>query len=70
MGLKTAVLRSFNSETYTASIEIRGSGKVYLEGVNVALNLPADVMVSGRKLAVVFFDEHNAKDAVIVAVYT
>jgi hypothetical protein len=27
-------------------------------------------MALGRKVAVIFFDEHNAKDAVVVAVYT
>jgi hypothetical protein len=27
-------------------------------------------MVVGRKVAVVLFDEHNAKEAVVVAVYT
>jgi hypothetical protein len=36
----------------------------------VARNLPACEMALGRKVAVVFFDEHNAKEAVIVAVYT
>jgi len=36
----------------------------------VARNLPAAEMAVGRKLAVVFFDEHNAREAVVVAVYT
>ena len=27
-------------------------------------------MALGRKVAVVFFDEHNPKEAVVVAVYT
>jgi len=35
----------------------------------VARNLPASEMVSGRKVAVIFFDEHNSKEAVVVAVY-
>jgi len=26
-------------------------------------------MMAGRNLAVLFFDEHNVKDAVVVAVY-
>jgi hypothetical protein len=38
--------------------------------VAVARNLPSAEMVTGRKLAVVFFDEHSPKDAVVVAVYT
>jgi hypothetical protein len=32
--------------------------------------MPASQMALGRKLAVVFFDEHNPKEAVVVAVYT
>ena len=69
MNLKKAVLRSFNAVDFTATIEIMGSRQAYLEDVPVARNLPAGEMISGRKLAVVFFDVHNAKDAVVVAVY-
>ena len=70
MRLRRATLRSFNSGNYTATVQLAGSYKVYLEDVTVARNLPAAEMVSGRKVAVVFFDEHNAKEAVVVAVYT
>jgi len=70
MNLRKAVLKSFDSGNYTATIQIAGSNKVYLEGVAVARNIPAVEMALGRKLAVIFFDEHNAKEAVVVAVYT
>ena len=70
MRLKKAILKSFDSGDYTATIQISGSYKVYLEGVAVARNIPAAEMALGRKLAVVFFDEHNARDAVVVGVYT
>lgn len=70
MSLRKAVLKSFNPGDYTATIQLSGSHKVYLEGVAVARNLPAAEMAVGRKVAVVFFDEHNAKEAVVVAVYT
>ena len=69
MGLKKATLRSFDSGNYTATIEVSGSGKAYLEDIAVARSIPADEMLTGRKLAVVFFDEHNAAEAVIIAVY-
>jgi len=64
------VLKSFNPGDYTATIQLAGSHKVYLEGIAVARNLPAAEMAVGRKVAVIFFDEHNAKEAVVVAVYT
>ena len=70
MKLRKGVLRSFNSGNYTATVQLAGSYKVYLEDVTVARNLPTAEMVTGRKVAVIFFDEHNPKEAVVVAVYT
>ena len=70
MRLRKAVLRTFNSGNYTATVQLGGSYKVYLEDITVARNLPEAEMVSGRKVAVIFFDEHNANEAVVVAVYT
>jgi len=70
MNLKKAVLKSFNSGDYTATIQLTSSYKAHLEGVAVARNIPAQEMALGRKVAVVFFDEHNAKEAVVIAVYT
>ena len=70
MKLRKAVLRSFNSIDYTATVQLAGSYKVYLEDIAVACNLPATEMTTGRKTAVIFFDEHNPKEAVVVAVYT
>jgi hypothetical protein len=68
--LRKAVLRSFNSTDYTATVQLAGSYKVYLEDIAVARNLPEAQMTTGRKTAILFFDEHNPKEAVVVAVYT
>lgn len=70
MRLKKATLKSFSSGSYTATVQMAGSYKVYLENVAVARNLPAAEMVAGRKTAVLFFDEHNTGEAVIIAVYS
>ena len=70
MKLRKAVLKSFNSGDYTATVQLAGSYKVYLEDVAVARNLPVAEMTTGRKTAVLFFDEYNPKEAVLVAVYT
>lgn len=70
MKLRKAVLKNFNSGNYTATVQLAGSYKVYLEDVAVARNLPATEMTTGRKTAVLFFDEYNPKEAVVVAVYT
>jgi hypothetical protein len=69
MSLKKGILKSFNSGSYTATIQLSGSYKVYLEDVTVARNIPSAEMTAGRKLAVVLFDENNPKEAVVVAVY-
>ena len=70
MRLRKAELRNFNSGNYTATVRLASSYKVYLEDIAVARNLPSAEMVTGRKVAVVFFDENNPKEAVVVAVYT
>jgi hypothetical protein len=70
MKLRKGELRGFNSGNYTATVRLASSYKVYLEDIAVARNLPSAEMVTGRKVAVVFFDEHNPKEAVVVAVYT
>lgn len=70
MRLKKAILRSFNSGNYTAVVQLVGSYKVYLEDIAVGRNLPSAEMIAGRKVAVLFFDEYNPKEAVVVTVYT
>ena len=70
MSLKKGVLKSFNTEDYTATIQLAGSYKAYLEGVTVARNLPDSEMIPGRNVAVILFDEHNPQQAVVIAVYT
>ncbi len=70
MRLRKGELRSFNSGSYTATVRLAGSYKVYLEEVAVARNIPSAEMVTGRRVAVIFFDEYSPKDAVIAGVYT
>ena len=70
MSMRKGLLKSFNSGDYTATVQFTGSYKVYLEGLAVARNLPVAEMAAGRKVAVIFFDEHNTKEAVVIAVYT
>jgi hypothetical protein len=69
MMIKKAVLHSFNSQSYTAVVQLAGSDKSYLEGIAVARNIPAAEMLAGRHAAVLFFDENSAAEAVMIAVY-
>lgn len=70
MKLRKATLRSFNSGNYTATVQLSGSYKVYLEDITVARNIQSAEMTTGRKVVVIFFDEHNPKEAIVTAVYT
>ncbi len=69
MIIKKGVLKSWYSAAYTADVQISGSGKAYLEGLKVARNIPSAEMVTGRSLAVIFWDKNNAEDAVVIGVY-
>ncbi len=69
MKLEKAVLKSFNSTDYTAVVQLESSHKAYLEDIAVAGNIPSGKMTAGRYAAVLFFDEYNPGDAVIIAVY-
>ena len=70
MRVRKGELRGFNSGSYTATVRLASSYKVYLEDIAVARNIPSAEMVTGRKVAVIFFDEHNPREAVVTAVYT
>ncbi len=69
MIIRKGILKSFSSTTYTAVVQLEGSDKVYLEGVTVCRNIAAAEMTAGRGVVVVFFDEFNAKEAVVAGVF-
>jgi hypothetical protein len=69
MSLKKGILRNFDEVNYTATVALSGSRQASLGGVAVARNIAETKMVAGRSVAVFFPDEHNAKEAVIIAVF-
>jgi hypothetical protein len=70
MSLRKGILKDFNTGDHTATVQMVSSYKVYLEDIAVARNIPAAEMTGGRKVAVLFFDEHNAREAVVIGVFT
>ena len=70
METRRGTLRSFDSGTYTATVEIAGSISVWLGGVPVARNIASAELVAGRSCAVLQFDASNPQDAVLSAVWT
>ena len=70
METRRGTIKSFDSGTYKATVQVAGSLSVWLSGVAVARNIPVAEVVVGRSCAVLFFDPSNPADAVITAVYT
>jgi len=67
--IKKGEVKAFNAVKHTATVQIAGSLSVWLEEVKVARNIPSSEMSTGRSCAVLFFDDSNHRDAVIIAVY-
>lgn len=64
------IVRGFDPQTYTATIQVVGSLSVWLEGVPVSRAIPPAAMVPGRPCAVIFLDESHPHDAVVAAVFS
>lgn len=67
--IRKATVQSFDNATKTATIQIDGSLAVYLTAVPVNRILTAAEMVTGRTVAVAFFDDSNPEDCMVLAVH-
>jgi hypothetical protein len=68
--IKKGILKSFDSNSYLATVQIAGSLSVWLENIPTSRAIAATDMVSGRNVAVLFIDPSNFSDAVIIAAWT
>ena len=69
MDIRRGTVKSFDSGNYLAGVQIAGSLSVWLDDVPVAANIAAADMEEGRSCAVLFFDNANPLDAVVIAVW-
>jgi hypothetical protein len=69
MQIKRGILQAFQASTYTASVLLLEATSTYLQGVPVNNALDAASAIAGANCAVLFFDENNPLDAVVLAVY-
>jgi hypothetical protein len=69
MQIKRGILQTFQASTYTASVLLPEATSTYLQGVPVNTALDAASAVPGAFCALLFFDEANPQDAVVLAVY-
>jgi hypothetical protein len=68
--IKKGTLKSFDSGTYLATVQIAGSLSVWLENIPTSRAIPASEMTAGHSVAVLFMDPSNFSDAVLIAVWT
>lgn len=69
MQIKRGIVQSFQASAYTASVLLLEATSEYVQGIPVNTALDAASVISGASCAVLFFDEHNPQDAVLLAVY-
>ena len=69
MQIKRGLLQSFDPKTYTASVLLFEATSFALSNVPVANSIDGTSAVVGGLCAVLFFDEHNPQDAVIIATF-
>ncbi len=67
--IKRGILISFNPATYTANVLILEATSAFLQGVPVACHLDGTSAQVNSLCAILFFDEQNYTDAVVLAVY-
>ena len=70
MEARRGIVQGFDAGSYRATVQVAGSLTTWLADVAVARNIPAAEMQAGRSCALIFFDDNNPSDAVLVAVYT
>jgi len=66
---EVGILKTWDSGTYKAGVQLAGSLTTYLDNLNVARNIASADMVIGRSVIVVI-PEGNPRDAVVIAVFT
>ncbi|MBV9688143.1 MAG: hypothetical protein JO202_00360 [Ktedonobacteraceae bacterium] len=67
--IRRGILTSFNASTYTASVLIMEATSTQLTGVPIATHMDGTSAQVGALCAVLFFDEQNPNDAVVLALY-
>jgi len=69
MQIRRGIIQAFAPETYTASVLLLEATSYFLTGVPVANTLDGTSGLAGAMCAVLFFDEHNPQDAVVLATF-
>ena len=69
MLIKRGIIQSFSASTYTASVLLFEATSHFLTGIPVSNTLDGTSGLTGALCAVLFFDEQNPQDAVVIATF-
>jgi len=69
MIIKRGIVQSFSASTYTASVLLFEATSHFLAGLPVSNTLDGTSGLVGALCAVLFFDEQNPQDAVVIATF-
>ena len=65
------MIRSFDSSTFRADVQLDGSVPTWLTGARISRAIPSMEMLAGRSCIVAFAsDPSDPTEAVVIAVYT
>ena len=64
--LELGILKTFNSQTHTAGVQLAGSLTTYLDDISVSVSIPSSAMVVGNYVLVAI-PGGNPRDACVVA---
>jgi hypothetical protein len=67
--IRKGILKSFDSATYAATVQIVGSLSVWLENIPTSRAIAASDMAAGRSVAVLSLDAGNPAECIVVAVW-
>lgn len=67
--IKRGIIQAFNASTYTVSVLLFEATSAFLTGMPVATSVDGTSCLPGALCAVLFFDEQNPQDAVVIATY-
>ncbi|MYD36136.1 MAG: hypothetical protein F4X20_03800 [Dehalococcoidia bacterium] len=71
MELRRGMIRSFDSTTFRADVQLDGSVPTWLTGARISRAIPSTEMLAGRSCIVAFAsDPSDPTEAVVIAVYT
>ncbi len=69
MIIKRGIIQSFSASAYTASVLLFEATSHFLTGIPVSNALDGTSALTGALCAVLFFDEQNPQDAVVIATF-